>query len=346
MIKPKMLKEGDIVATISSSWGGPSVFPERYQVGKKQLEDLFSVKVIESKYALKPADWLYRNPEARAEDLMSCFADDQINGIVSTIGGDESVRILPYIDIDVIKSNPKVFMGYSDTTISHLICYKSGFTSFYGPSIMSGFAENGGIPKYLENSVRKSCFSSKPIGLIEPSTGWTVEKLDWGNQKNQNIKRKLSEPTGPEVIQGNGKISGHLLGGCVEVLEMVKGTDFFPNISEWSGAIMFLETSEETPDLDSFIRWIRNYGSIGIFNVINGIILGRPGGDIPINEIDKYDKALKMVISEELGLTELPIIVQMDFGHTDPMFTIPYGIKAEIDCDNNKFSILESGVEL
>ena len=94
---------------------------------------------------LRDPNWISRNPQARADDLMQAFADPSIKAIISMIGGDDSLRILPYIDLDVIRSNPKIFMGYSDTNVTHFACWKAGLSSFYGPSFMAGFAENGGL---------------------------------------------------------------------------------------------------------------------------------------------------------------------------------------------------------
>jgi muramoyltetrapeptide carboxypeptidase LdcA involved in peptidoglycan recycling len=86
--------------------------------------------------------YLYNHPEKRAEDLMMAFKKPSIKTIFSCIGGDESVRILPYIDYEVIKNNPKIFVGYFDTTVTHFICLKAGVSSFYGPSILAEFVEN------------------------------------------------------------------------------------------------------------------------------------------------------------------------------------------------------------
>ena len=132
MIKPRKLRPGDKVATVSLSWGGPGAIPHRYEAGKKQLQDEFGLIVVEMSHTLREPDWLYRNPQARAEDLMAAFSDTTVAGIVSTIGGDDSIRLLPFLDLDVIRSNPKVFMGYSDTTIAHLACFKAGLVTFYG----------------------------------------------------------------------------------------------------------------------------------------------------------------------------------------------------------------------
>ena len=124
---------------------------------------------------------------------------------------------------------------------------------------------------------------------------------------------------------------------------MIKGSSVWPSLDLWRGAILFLETSEEAPPDFYFQRWLRNYGTQGILQVLNGVILGRPGGNLPDEELEKYDAVLLSVVRDELGLKEMPILSQLDFGHTDPMFVIPYGIKAEIDCENTSLSFLESG---
>ena len=142
MLKPRRLKRGDRIAAVTLSWGGPGKYPHRYEVGKRQFEEVFGLSVVEMAHTLSEPDWIAKNPQARAEDLMSAFADSSISGIISTIGGDDSIRILPFLDLSIIRANPKAFVGYSDTTVSHLACYKAGLSSFYGPAFMSGFAEN------------------------------------------------------------------------------------------------------------------------------------------------------------------------------------------------------------
>lgn len=343
MNKPTKLSRGDKIATVSLSWGGPSVFPHRYQAGVQQLKDEFDLQVVEMPNTLKDAIWLAHNPKARADDLMQAFADPSIKGVFATIGGEDSIRLLPFIDLDIIKNNPKIFLGYSDTTISHLVCYKAGLVSFYGPSIMAEFAENGGMFPYMVNSLRQTLFSSGAIGEIKPSAdGWTVERLDWAKPSNQQIKRKLNPSTGWKFLQGTGVHRGHLVGGCIEVFDWARGTEIFPE--DWQDAILFLETSEEAPPPDMVTRTLRIFASMGILRQLSGILFGRPGGDVPLEKFEEYDKAIQQVVKHEEGLTNLPIITNMDFGHTSPMFVIPYGVQAEIDCDNKRFSILENAV--
>jgi muramoyltetrapeptide carboxypeptidase LdcA involved in peptidoglycan recycling len=343
MIKPKKLNRGDRIATVSLSWGGPSVFPGRYQVGVQQLQNEFGLQVVEMPNTLKDADWLARNPKARADDLMQAFANPSIKGIFSTIGGDDSIRLLPYIDLDVIRKNPKVFLGYSDTTISHLMCYKAGLVSFYGPSILLEFAENGGMFPYVIQALQQTIFSNDVIGEIKPNTeGWTVERLDWASPANQERKRKLNPCTGWKFLQGTGIHRGHLLGGCIEVFDWTRGTEIFP--TQWQDAILFIETSEDAPPPPYVSYTLRAFAAMGILRQLSGILFGRPGGDVPLDKFEEYDHAILHVVRDEEGLTDLPIITNMDFGHTSPIFVISYGLQAEIDCDNKRFSIVENAV--
>jgi muramoyltetrapeptide carboxypeptidase LdcA involved in peptidoglycan recycling len=345
MIKPRKLQPGDTVAAVSLSWGGPGTFPHRYQAGKQQLENEFGLKVIETAHALSDAEWLYQNPKARAEDLMNAFADPSIKAIISTIGGDDSIRILPYLDLDIIRSNPKILLGFSDTTISHMACFRAGLVSFYGPSIMAGFAENGGMFPFMIDAVRNLLFSSAPVGVLKPNTeGWTVEMLDWGNPENQSRKRILMPSTGWKYLQGTGLRRGHLLGGCLDVLEFLRGTEFWPASEAWQGAILFLEISEDAPPPAVLKYALRSYAAMGILKKLSGILFGRPGGNISPRRFKDYDDALHQIVTDEEGLIDLPIITHMDFGHTDPMFVLPYGVKAEINCETQQFSILENAV--
>jgi len=346
MMRPSKLRPGDKVATVSLSWGGPAAFPQRYEAGKRQLQDEFGLTVVEMPHTLSDAAWLQQNPRARADDLLHAFADASARAIVSTIGGDDSLRLLPFLDLDVIRSNPKILLGYSDTTVIHLACLKAGLVSFYGPSMMAGFAENGGMFSYMVDSVRRTLFSSAPVRRIDPNVaGWTAEFLDWGEPELQTCKRQLTPSTGWRFLQGRGVRRGPLVGGCLEVLGWLRGTDVWPGHELWRGAILFLETSEEAPPPTAVVRELRVYAAMGILKELAGILFGRPGGPVPPEQFDAYDRAICQVIDEEEGLRDLPMITQMDFGHTDPMFILPYGVQAEIDCDAKVFTIIELGVE-
>ncbi|MEH6459190.1 S66 family peptidase [Chitinimonas sp. JJ19] len=342
IIRPRKLRRGDRIAVVASSWGGPATCPERYEQGKRQLAAAFGLDVVEMPHALKPANWLARNPQARADDLMQAFADPAIAGIISAIGGEDSIRLLRHLDFEAIRKHPKVYMGYSDSTVSHLACYKAGLGSFYGPSIMSGFAENGGLHDYLRLSVQRLLFEDGPAGEIRPNPdGWVVEQYDWSDVASLTRPRPLNAPLPWRYLRGQGVVRGHLLGGCLEVLDMLRGSRCWPSLAQWQGAILFLETSEDAPAPSMLRYFLRNLAEQGVLQGLQGILLGRPGGKLAPSRFVEYDEALLQVLDEE-GLTELAVVTHMDFGHTDPMCVLPYGVMVEIDCDAQRISLVES----
>lgn len=342
LIKPKMLKVGDKIATISLSWGGAGE-PElrwRYEQGVDRLRNVFGLEVVAMPNSLKGGDYLYENPQARAEDLMNAFKDPSIKGIFSNIGGSESIRLLPYIDFDVIRENPKVFIGYSDSTVTHLFCHKAGISSFYGPAILMDFAENVVMHEYTVEALKKALFAVDAIGEVKPATEWTSERLEW-IVENKDKKRKMNPNKGYELLQGSGVVQGRLIGGCIEVLEFAKGTSLWPAEEYWKDSILFFETSEELPTPGQLEYWLRNYGTQGILQQAKGIIFGKPQNE---KYYEEYKESIRLIM-KELSLDNLPILYNLSFGHTEPKFVLPYGANAEINCKNVTFSILDSGVE-
>ncbi len=340
--KPRRLSPGDTVATVSLSWGGAGD-PDllwRYRVGKDRLQRQFGLRVVEMENTLKGSVYLYQHPEKRAQDLMDAFADPSIRAVFSCIGGEESVRMLPYIDFDVIRDNPKIFIGYSDTTISHLMCFKAGLSSFYGPSVLAELAENIGVFDYTAHFLRKTLFDPGPIGEIPAAPEWTGQRIEW-TQANAGVAKTMQPNRGYEFLQGRGAATGRLFGGCMEVLEMAKGTALWPAPEALDGAMLFFETSEDTPPPDYVEYWLRNYGSQGILQRASALLFGKPYQE-------KFDDAYKHAIAKvvaELSLTHLPIVCNMTFGHNQPMAVLPYGALAQVDCELRTFTLLESGVE-
>jgi muramoyltetrapeptide carboxypeptidase LdcA involved in peptidoglycan recycling len=320
------------------------MFPHRYQAGKRVLTEQFDLEVVETQHALRDAEWLSRNPKARADDLMQAFADQQIKGIFASIGGSDAVRLIPHIDLAVIRSNPKVFVGYSDPTVIHFGCMKAGVGTLHGPTVMSGFAENAGMSELSATSFRSAAFETATIGELPPNTeGWAVEHLAWSDPATQDKPRRRTPSQGVQRLQGRGRVRGHLIGGCAEVMEMLKGTPWWPPASYWDGAILFYETSEEAPRDGYVLRWLRNYAAQGILHRLAGILLARPGGHT--DEAHRAaQKAAILHALDEAGLSDLPVLADLDFGHTDPIVTLPYGARAEIDCVAPTVRILEAAV--
>lgn len=145
------------------------------------------------------------------------------------------------------------------------------------------------------------------------------------------------------MLQGTGKARGRLIGGCAEVLEMIKGTAWWPRPETWDGAIFFYETSEGSPDPDLVRYWLRNYAATGILARLSGILLARPDPGADPDYRQKLEAVFRHVLAEE-GFTDLPVISGLDFGHTQSMLVLPYGVLSEIDADAGSLSILEAGV--
>ncbi len=341
IVKPRKLQEGDTVATVSLSWGGAgdAHLLWRYNLGKQRLQEQFGLNVVEMPNTLKGSDYLYNHPEKRAEDLMRAFSDPTIKAIFSCIGGDESIRLLPYIDYEILRKNPKIFVGYSDTTITHLMCYKAGISSFYGASVLAELAENNQIYDYTSHWIKTVLFSEQPIGKVPACEDWTGERVEW-TLENAQVSKKLSKNQGYEFLQGNCVAQGHLFGGCIEVLEMAKGTELWPCSKDLKNAVLFFETSEDMPPPTYLEYWLRNYASQGILQNAKALIFGKPYQE---RFYDEYKTSIRRIIAE-LNLDDLPIIYNMSFGHNEPMCILPYGAVAEIDCIKKTFTILDSGV--
>lgn len=345
LIKPKRLMPGDKVAVVSLSWGGASVFPLRYEFGRKQLEREFRLEVVDMPHATKPADWISKNPQARAEDLMRALEDRSISAIISAIGGEDSIRLLPHVPLSVITENPKIFLGYSDSSVTHFMFHKAGVVSFYGPNILGSFAEGGGMHRYARHSLNKVLFDSSVIGEISPNEeGWASGVVDWGDLATCDFVRPLRKDYSWRWLQGEGRVQGPLLGGCIEVVDWLRGTPVWPEPSAWEGAILFLETSTDMPEPWFVKRVFRSMAACGALTSVGAILLGRPGGAMDPSKFDAYDQAVLEVVVGDLGLSDVPVVTCMDFGHTDPIMTLPYGVEAEIDCQKRTFTILESAV--
>jgi muramoyltetrapeptide carboxypeptidase LdcA involved in peptidoglycan recycling len=333
LIKPKKLCPGDTIAAISISAGraGDPDMLERYYLGKRRLEEVFGLKVVETPNALKGSDFIYRNPKARVDDLMQALLDPSIKGIITNMGGDDTYRLLPYVDYDVIRNNPKIYIGFSDISSSHNIFTYAGVSSFYGASLLPTIAEPVSLDEYTIRWIKKALFSSEIIGQIEPCAKWSP--LDW--KSKTEAERVWTKNPGYEVFQGIGKVTGRLLGGCGGPLQQMMGTCVFPKPQMWQDSILFLEIPAPYGQL-SGLHSLRAFAATGMFRNAKGMICTY------MEESDKNN--LAKVIRDEENLIDFPILLNVDFGHRTPMTVLPIGALAEIDCDNNSFSILESGV--
>lgn len=342
-VKPSRLKEGDTLAVLSPSKGLPSKYPQVYKLGLKTIEEKFNLKVKEYPTARADRDFLYKNPAKRAEDVNKAFENKEVKAVIASIGGDESVRILPHLNQKTIAANPKIVMGFSDITTLLTHVNQLGLVTFYVPMIMAGFSQIDSLPGKFTDHVRGMLFKPNVSYQYEPYEDYSEGYPDWALEENLGKVNPAKKSTGWNWLQGKSVVQGELFGGCIEVLEWMKGTEFWPGSDFWEGKILFFETSEEVPPPLHVTRWLRNYGVQGVFEKSRGILFGRARG-YSDQEKKKLDEAIVSVVSKEFDRPDLPIVSNMDFGHTDPQLILPLGAKAEIDCEKRRFRLIESPI--
>ena len=347
MLKPKHLQRGDTVAIVSLSAGtlGEPWAIHKYYIAKERLENDYGLRVKVMPNALKGRDYLYEHPEARAADWMEAFRDPEVKAIFNAIGGDDTIRLLPYIDFDVIRNNPKIFTGFSDTTSNHFMMYKAGVMSYYGASIMTNFAEYVKINDYTAAAIRSTLFEPKPTQDVPSAPYWyddEDEKIWWKEENINTLRQYHPEEIGYEIVQGSGVVGGELLGGCIDVFPELLGTAIWPGVEEWKGKLLFLETSEEDMP-EHYLTWLlRNLAAQGIFDVISGILVGKPARR---SKYEPYKEVYRKVVGFEAKRPELPILYNVNFGHAEPIGVLPIGARCRLDADKKTLTLMEPATE-
>lgn len=335
MKKPRMLRPGDKVVAVSPSWGiagDPAILP-KWERAVKEIEK-FGIKIVPGENSLKGEDYLKAHPQARAQDINSAFADPTVSGIIANIGGNDSDRILPWLDKALISSNPKVFVGYSDVMNVHLYLYKLGITSFYGPNLLSNFAEYGGVHSYTAEWFKRILFTSTAPGMIPAALESTARTNDIFACDSPGRYRA---ETGYVLLSGRGSVCGRLLGGHTGILD-------YPGITaeDFAGKILFLEDIPEFfshADLEAFAQRL---GKMGALSKLQGIVIGKLCED---TDVCRHFSGFVSTVSEDFSRPDMPIFANLNFGHSSPTLTLPYGAKAKLDCGKLIFEITESSVE-
>jgi|SRR6056297_694683 len=353
MIKPKKLNIGDKVAIVSLSSGilGESFCKHQIDIGIKRMKS-FGLEPVFMPNSLKGREYLSNCPKARAQDLKEAFFDDSIKGIICAIGGDDTFRLLPYLmeDQEFIKkvqSSPKIFTGFSDTTNNHFMFHKLGITTFYGPNFLNDLAELDYEMLPYSKEAFSSFFKNDKLFNIDSSPIWYEERKDFSVSSIGTPRVQHQESKGYEVLRGSGIVTGKLLGGCLESLyDMLTGNRYpeqkkfyekynlFPSKDEWTKKILFIETSEEKPLPNVFLKMMSKLKEHGLLEVVEGIIVGKPQDGIFYEE---YKGILNNIANEY----RIPIIYNVNFGHAYPRTIIPYGLEIELNLDEKTIKIME-----
>jgi len=340
--RPRRLAPGDAVAVLSPSWGGPATFPHVYERGLDVLR-AWGLEIRESPSTRAAPERLWVDPRARADDVNAAFGDPSIRAVLATIGGEDSIRLLPFLDGPTIAANPKIVMGYSDTTVLLAAVRRLGVVAFHGPSVMAGISQLDALPEVARRHVHDM--------LFEPAEACRYPDLDvvvhgYPDWRDPTTAGRINEPRPAgewRVLQGAGRVTGELYGGCLEVLDWLRGTNAWPAREEWGGRLLLLEPSEEKPPPLQVERVVRAFGALGVFERdrgVVGVLLGRPRDHTP-EETAAFEAAVRDVIADELGRTDLPIVGNLPFGHTDPQWVLPIGVRAELDIDAHTLTLVE-----
>jgi len=332
LIKPPRVGPGDTVAVVSPSFGAVGRWPLRVKRATKYLETL-GLNVILMPNAARTEGWASAPPEARVDDLHQAFSDDDVAVVLAGIGGNHSNQLLPLLDYELIRAHPKVFQGFSDITVLHWALAKhSGLSTFYGPALVPELGEFPHVLAYTDRYLRSAWFGAEPISY-EPSETWTDEQLDWNTKADLTRPRKLRDSDGWTTIR-DGAASGPLLGGCLETICWhVKGS------AGWldpTGAVLFLEMSEEAPSPAHVDGYLTDLEQLGIFEAAAALAFARPYG-----YTDEDATVLWDVVARRTEGAGLPVLANIEVGHTDPMITLPLGVPAELDATNKRLRLLE-----
>ena len=342
-----MIKNVTIVSLSSGIIGEPFVQFET-EIGLKRLKE-YGLNVKFMPHAKMGLDYIKAHPEKRAEDLLAAFRDPETDMILCAIGGDDTYRLLPYLfeHNELAEAvTDKVFLGFSDTTINHLMLHKAGLRTFYGQAFLPDICEIGPemhpyTRKYFEELIRTGT-----IREITPSDVWYEERLAF--TPDQVGTTTPAHPNqGFELLQGSPVFSGKILGGCIDSLyDFFNGERYedmpvlcekyrlFPEKEDWKGRIILLETSEEKPTPEKYRESLEYLKARGVFDAVSGVLAGKPMDET-------YAAEYKELLKEVIAKPELPIVFNINIGHAMPRCIMPFGVEATVDTGKQVIRFME-----
>lgn len=328
---PKLLP-GSQVAVLSPSAGLPGLFPWVQELGLQRLREVFGLVPLEYPTTRQLGALL----EARAQDVMRAFADPANKAVFTTIGGSDQLRLLRYLDPAVLRGNPKPFFGFSDNTHLHLFLWRLGIPSYYGGAVMTQLAMQQHLHTYTEQSLRNALFASGEVE-ISAAAAYTDEALDWADPANLDRPRPLAPNEGWHW-DGAADGTGRLWGGCVESLvAQVAAGQYLPSAAELQGTVLYLETSESMPPAWVLDYLLTGFGERGWLAHFQAILVGRPKAwDFaqPLTPAQKaaYCQQQRAAVVQAVRAYNplIPIVQNLDFGHTDPQLVLPSGQVARV----------------
>jgi muramoyltetrapeptide carboxypeptidase LdcA involved in peptidoglycan recycling len=334
LIYPSKPRPGDKVAVVSPSAGLAERFPMPYELGLRRLRDDFGLMPVTYPTTRR----MGASAADRASDLHAAFADPEVKAVIATIGGDDQITVLPHLDADLIRANPKPFFGYSDNTNLLAYLWNLGIVGFHGGAIMVQFGRPAEMHPVTADSLRAALFTSGAYELRESTAYGDVDR-DWADAATFASAPPMQAAAGWIWHNGDQVVEGVTWGGNVEILSWLLMADRCVRpAASYHGAVLLIETSEELPAALEVYRILRNMGERGLLRQFRAILVARPKAwsfDRPNSPEQKlaYAKQQREAILQAMACynPETMVVFNVDFGHTDPQVAIPYGGSVRVD---------------
>ena len=334
LIASPALAPGDRVAVVSPSFAAPGAFPAIHELAMRRLREDFHLVPVEY-----PTTRQLGAPAAdRARDVMSAFADPGIRAVLATIGGADQLTVLPFLDPHVVRSDPKPFVGYSDNTNLLNWLWNLGVVSYHGGSTMVHLGRAAGLHPVSAGSLRAALFTRGDVELHEVEV-FAEDENDWADEATLDREAPTQRSGGWLWHQPDRVITGPTWGGNLEILHwnLAAGRWIRP-VGDYAGCVLLLETSEEMPPGAEVFRMLRNAGERGLLAQFPAAIIGRPKAANlhhapPAHERERYRSEQRdavLAAFAEYNPAAL-LVFDVDIGHTDPQWVLPYGGTVTID---------------
>lgn len=341
MLSINKLKQGDKVAILSPSFAAPAVFPHVHELGVKRLKEEFGLEAVEFSATKK----LNASGEERTKDLIDAFEDEDIKGVMATIGGNDQVTYIKDLPSEPFVKNPKPFFGFSDNSHFTNFLWLNGVPSYYGASLFTQIAFPGGIDHFTRKYLKMAFFESGEVEL-DQSDRFSEDELDWNDPENLKRTPKYEKNEG-WVWSGKENAQGISWCGCVESIdEMLRHGTPIPSLSQFEDIILVTETTEEMPNEEYVRRFFRALGERGILERIKGVLVGRAKAWTLENKQERPERDLfrekqKETIEQTVRKynKKIPLVQNLDLGHTHPQIPFPNGRKVRIDFKDRKISV-------
>ncbi|MFI2205519.1 S66 peptidase family protein [Streptomyces sp. NPDC020192] len=323
------------MAILSPSSGLPEVLPLPYELGLKRLREDFGLEPVEYPTTRKMSS----TPEERAADIHAAFSDPTIKAVMATIGGDDQITVLPYLDRELIRANPKPFFGYSDNTNLLLFLRNLGMVAYHGGCLMTEIGRPYALHPATADSVRAALFTSGPYEL-RPAERYRDTDRDWADPATFDREPDTQPADGWIWHQPDRLVEGRAWGGNLEILSwlLMADREIARDPAAYEGGVLFLETSEELPSADEVFRILRNMGERGLLARFPALLMGRAKAWSFQRPNATDDKRRYATEQREAVLRALAAyaphtmaVFDVDLGHTDPQLVIPYGGWISVD---------------